>query len=506
MATPELMSEAAVGSRRGVASRSMVAHHSGASRWGLPSLYNFVWSSVDILIITFCAMASARFWAVTDRSLGSLHTWHVAIQKEPTVSLTLLLWFIACYLFLSNSYGLYRSMNNRSRLNEFRLTVQACLNAGLILCGTIYLSRSEAVSRLIVITTVLACSFALGARRVVWRLAMQHRFDQGIDTRKVLIVGVDRTAQALRHHLESIRHLGYTFMGFVTAAGESAPEPLENVVVGSTDNLIELARANFAEEIFISGHYDRAELMDLVDDAARYGISVRLIPDLHDGLVWNAQMEFIGHFPTLPLHQHEFPLLSYIGKRTLDLALSIIALSVLSPVMLAISIAILIDSPGPIFYLSERIGRKGKRFRCFKFRTMVPDADAIRSRFEHMNEREGVLFKIANDPRITRVGRILRKYSLDELPQFMNVLLGDMSIVGPRPPIASEVAQYDLSHLRRLDVLPGITGLWQVEARQDPSFDSYISLDTAYVENWSLWMDIKILLRTITVVFGGTGA
>ena len=119
---------------------------------------------------------------------------------------------------------------------------------------------------------------------------------------------------------------------------------------------------------------------------------------------------------------------------------------------------------------------------------------------------DGILFKISDDPRITRVGRFLRKYSLDELPQFYNVLRGDMSLVGPRPPIASEVEQYDISHLRRLDVLPGMTGLWQVEARQDPSFDSYISLDTAYVENWSLWLDMKILARTVGVVVSGTGS
>jgi lipopolysaccharide/colanic/teichoic acid biosynthesis glycosyltransferase len=122
-----------------------------------------------------------------------------------------------------------------------------------------------------------------------------------------------------------------------------------------------------------------------------------------------------------------------------------------------------------------------------------------------MNERDTVLFKITNDPRITRVGRFLRKYSLDELPQLFNVLRGDMSLVGPRPPIASEVKRYELNHLRRLDVLPGITGLWQVQARQDPSFDSYISLDTAYIENWSLWLDAKILVRTIGVVISGTG-
>jgi lipopolysaccharide/colanic/teichoic acid biosynthesis glycosyltransferase len=136
---------------------------------------------------------------------------------------------------------------------------------------------------------------------------------------------------------------------------------------------------------------------------------------------------------------------------------------------------------------------------------MTRDADTRRAEMMHMNERDGVLFKIANDPRITKVGRFLRKYSLDELPQFYNVLRGDMSVVGPRPPLASEVQEYKLSYLRRLDVMPGITGLWQVQARQDPSFDSYISLDVAYIDGWNLWLDLKIMARTIGVVLQGTG-
>jgi exopolysaccharide biosynthesis polyprenyl glycosylphosphotransferase len=192
-------------------------------------------------------------------------------------------------------------------------------------------------------------------------------------------------------------------------------------------------------------------------------------------------------------------------KRWLDVALSIVALILLSPVLLGVAIAVKLDSRGPILYFSERIGKKGRVFRCTKFRTMVRDADKRRADVMHMNERDGVLFKISNDPRITKVGGFLRKYSLDELPQFFNVLRGDMSIVGPRPPLASEVREYKLSHLRRLDVTPGITGLWQVQARQDPSFDSYISLDVTYIENWSIWLDLKILARTVGVVLAGTG-
>src|SRR5208337_355789 len=171
-----------------------------------------------------------------------------------------------------------------------------------------------------------------------------------------------------------------------------------------------------------------------------------------------------------------------------------------------VTLAIKLDSPGPVLYFSDRIGKKGRVFRCIKFRTMVRDADKRRADVMHMNERDGVLFKISNDPRITKLGRFLRKYSLDELPQFINVLRGDMSIVGPRPPLASEVRKYDLDHLRRLDVMPGITGLWQVQARQDPSFDNYISLDCTYVDNWSIWLDIQILVRTVGVVLAGTGS
>ncbi len=236
------------------------------------------------------------------------------------------------------------------------------------------------------------------------------------------------------------------------------------------------------------------------------GIDVRVVPDLYDGLAWNASVEYIGQFPTIPLHRREFPIGAFMMKRALDLTLSTIALVILSPIMLLIALIVRIDSPGPILYRAKRIGRKGRTFSCYKFRTMVPEADALKAKLAHLNERDGILFKLTNDPRVTRFGRILRKYSLDELPQFFNVLRGDMSLVGPRPPMAAEVEQYDLSHLRRLDVLPGITGLWQVEARQDPSFDSYISLDTAYVENWTIWLDLKILVRTVNVVLGGTGA
>jgi exopolysaccharide biosynthesis polyprenyl glycosylphosphotransferase len=324
--------------------------------------------------------------------------------------------------------------------------------------------------------------------------------------RKVLIVGTGPEAHALRHHLESVRHLGYAFKGFIEFPGAwSRKTSNAGDVVGTLDTLFQNARKEFVDEIIFTSPCERGVVQDLLDKARFHGVDVRLVPDLYGGLAWNSPIEYIGQFPTIPLHRGSNPQAGLVFKRILDIAFSAIVLLLLAPILLVIVIAIRADSPGPVFYSSERIGKKGRVFRCFKFRTMVRDAEERRADVLHMNERDAVLFKVRNDPRITRVGRLLRKYSLDELPQFFNVLRGDMSVVGPRPPIASEVREYKLNHLRRLDVNPGITGLWQVQGRQDPSFDSYVSLDMKYIENWSLWLDMKILVRTVGVVFSGTG-
>lgn len=201
----------------------------------------------------------------------------------------------------------------------------------------------------------------------------------------------------------------------------------------------------------------------------------------------------------------EFAEIARKVKRSIDVGLGAIALSLLLPLLLLVAIVIKLNSPGPVIYASERVGRKGRVFRCYKFRTMVANADALKPALQHLNQRDGVLFKIDNDPRTTRVGRLLRKYSLDEIPQLWNVLRGEMSLVGPRPPLVSEVRQYEIEHMRRLDALPGMTGLWQVEARSNPSFARYVSLDVDYVEHWNLWLDFKILFKTIAVVLAGTG-
>ena len=353
--------------------------------------------------------------------------------------------------------------------------------------------------------TVLFTLLMQMARRGAWRKLRERRYLQGLETRNVLIVGDGRVAHALRNHLEALRHMGFRFKGFISLTPRR--EEIANPdVVGDVQNCVALARSLFVDEIYFSTPADKRTVVTVVEEARALGIDVRVVPDLYDGLAWNARVEYIGQFPTIPLHRREFPRGAFLIKRVLDVSISFLVLLVASPLMFAIAVVVKCGSKGPIFYRAQRIGRKGRTFTCFKFRTMVVNADKLRDDLAHLNEREGVLFKISNDPRITKAGVILRKYSLDELPQLFNVLVGDMSLVGPRPPMAAEVEQYDLAHLRRLDVLPGMTGLWQVEARQDPSFDSYISLDTAYVENWSFWLDLKILARTVGVVFSGTGS
>src|SRR6202034_354425 len=230
------------------------------------------------------------------------------------------------------------------------------------------------------------------------------------------------------------------FKGFVRIPGVDPENPsLAGDILGSLDQVLQLARKYFADEIFLSAPCDARVVTRIVSQAREAGVDVRVVPELYDGLAWNSPIEYIGQFPTIPLHRGETPVIGMFLKRVSDVILFAIALITLDPLLAGIALAVQLDSPGPVFYCSDRIGKKGRVFSCFKFRTMVADAERRRAEILHMNERDGVLFKVSNDPRITSFGRFLRKSCLDELPQFLNVLRVDMSMVGPRPPIASEV-------------------------------------------------------------------
>jgi exopolysaccharide biosynthesis polyprenyl glycosylphosphotransferase len=467
------------------------------------------WMLLDGFTILAAAIAATLYEKHMGLFVGVRSFWHGTLIPGSTTSqlLLMLFGFVIALIETSRRMHLYTPSRLGGFFTEQRLTLQACMISGLLLTGALYLVHAGAVPRSIVLLTLGIVMLALSLRRLLYRMHMYSNFERGIGIRNVLIVGTGPEAQAFHKHLTNFPRLGYSFKGFIELPSIlPRTRPEREPVVGTFDSLFKVARKNFVDEIVIAGPCEDGIVAEVCEKARVAGVDVRVIPDMHGGLAWNRQIEYVGQFPTIPLHWRHFPELALVLKRTLDVALALMALVVLSPLLVLIGIAIKLDSRGPILYISERVGKKGRVFGCIKFRTMVRDAEGLRSKILAMNERSGVLFKVKNDPRVTRLGRILRKYSLDEIPQFVNVLVGDMSVVGPRPPIAGEVREYELKHLRRLDVVPGITGLWQVNGRQDPSFESYISLDLTYVENWSVWLDLKIIARTVRVVLDGTGS
>jgi len=415
-----------------------------------------------------------------------------------------LLGFLGCYAVLAvicNAAGnLYADdALHSARVPKVRV-LKSFLISSLLTFTLVFLADGHANPRPILgLTMVLSLTSLIGLRYGVQHYN-RRRIERGIGTQHVLIVGAGQIGQAFQHHLEEHRHLGKMFCGFIDDAQQSSPNWL-----GTSGDLPRIMREQFIDEIYFTPDASRDLILAVAIQARKERISVKVVPDLYEGLALGAGMAHIGNIPVLELNHQPIPAFGFLLKRVMDLAIASLLLAISFPVLLLAAVAIKMDSPGRVFYESWRVGRKGRKIRCYKLRTMVCDADARKDELRGMNERKGATFKIANDPRITRVGRLLRKYSIDELPQLANVLRGDMSMVGPRPHPLDDYDQYQLGDLRRLDVLPGITGLWQINARQDPSFAANVLLDLEYIENWNTWLDIKILLKTIPEVLKGSG-
>lgn len=454
-----------------------------------------------------CGVLSGALLAIVFRfhDVSDVHNLvHPPITVAEHVGIAVL--FAILVVLFSSTQKLYIAYSACSRTQEFLVIFKSIILAAVVLCGSLFASGAKMTSRMVIASAAASALLTMFGWRQIRRGWLKKAMADGVSRHNVLIVGTDHLSSAVAQHLALHRQLGFIVLGHISTA-HPGEEPTDNSlnVLGAVEQIGALCRAHFVDEILVCAH-DRSTVMKVIADARECGVGVRVIPDLYDGLAWGAQLDYLGDFPSMTVVHRSMPALAIAFKRTLDVTLSAGALAVFSPVLFLLALSVRIDSPGPIFYASKRVGRKGRVFSCYKFRTMVVDADARKNDIQHLNERDGILFKISNDPRITRNGIWMRKYSLDELPQFWNVLKGDMSLVGPRPPLASEVKQYQLDYLRRLEVAPGITGLWQVEARNNPSFDRYISLDLSYVENWSLGLDINILFRTVAVVLAGTGS
>jgi exopolysaccharide biosynthesis polyprenyl glycosylphosphotransferase len=321
--------------------------------------------------------------------------------------------------------------------------------------------------------------------------------------RRALLVGSGKRIDGVARALAARARARVLLVGYISLT-QRAENGLRSL--GNLADLPDVLDREGVEEVFIADHdFPQDETLELVDQCQRRGVDVHIAPSAMELLFDRA--EYVpGPVPLFTLRPLMFEGIDYALKRTVDLVLSVVGLILISPVLLVIAIAVKLSSRGPVIYRSIRPGLGGKPFCCFKFRTMREHADQIQADLESLNEKSGALFKIRDDPRLTAIGKFLRRYSLDELPQLFNVVRAEMSLVGPRPLPVRDFERLDDWHRKRYLVLPGITGLWQVSGRSELDFDDLVRLDFLYLERWSILLDLSILLRTIPAVLSRRGA
>ena len=434
---------------------------------------------------------------------------HVSILSPPGFSADFFVWPVSRTLIsIALLHGFLINLLNLPgavRFSSTDLRKQMLELGKAILLGTLVLSAALRLQgftglALAAIWSAGGLHFsALWARRWVERSCYHSSLRCARGMRNVLIVGASAVGHRIANHVAQHPEMDRSVCGFL-----DDNKPLGNGVLGRTGDLMELARTGFVDEVILASPQNQEVTFRVLSAARQLRLDVKIAPQLF-GCEPAGELESLGNIPLISLHQENVPVAGLLVKRALDVVVAATALILLAPALLLISILIKTESLGPILYKGLRAGRKGRPFHCYKFRTMVRNADDLKESLRDRNQRSGPFFKITCDPRITRIGQFLRRYSLDELPQLWNVLKGEMSLVGPRPHPLDDVSGYAIQDLPRLDVLPGITGLWQVAARHDPSFQNGLKLDIEYIRRWSLKGDLSILLRTAAAVFRGSG-
>ncbi len=421
----------------------------------------------------------------------------------PLVLLLIIVWVLA-----SRREGAYDLRRGRPLFDDLYGLINATTTAIMLLVVLVFFYRRLFYSRIIFIYAGLLIILLIGMARIVrWMILTRFRqAGQGVD--RVLIVGAGELGRAVMRNMIAQPELGYRVVGFLDddpVKSETDIGPIK--ALGPIENLPAVTKEHQIDQVIITlpWQYHR-KIVRLVNEAEHVGVRARVVPDLFQLSLGGVDLEAINGIPLISIKQSALTGFNYTLKRAVDLLVSSVAMVLLGPLWLLVAIAIRLDSPGPVLFRQERIGRHGKPFILYKFRSMYQDAEAQLAKLRDKNEAAGPLFKIRDDPRRTRVGKFIRRTSIDELPQLINVLRGEMSLVGPRPGLASEVAQYQQWHYKRLEALPGITGLWQVSGRSNLSFDEMVMLDIYYVENWSLGLDLRIMLRTVPQLLFGDGA
>jgi len=428
--------------------------------------------------------------------------FQVTSSHYAVAALTVLVWLIA--LDAQKAYSSQRFVNLWTEVRMVAVTVAV---GGSVVLGLMFLLRSDYLPRtLIVLFGVLNVTVLAATKALLFHVARRMR---GRRRKSVLVVGAGPEACRLIETINTHFSWGLDIAAVLRVRAAEPTDTCAGVpVAGSLEDLPEaLKRFNPEEVIVAISPHDAVKIAFVLDECSRMGVTARVQAGLFGNVARQVELERVLDLEILSFvftRQSEWEL---VVKRLFDIVASTVALVVLSPLLLTIAILVLWQAGPPVLYRWNVVGLNRRPIRSWKFRTMVANADALKKDLSVRNEMEGPVFKLTDDPRVFPIGRFLRKYSLDELPQLVSVLKGDMSIVGPRPPLQCEFSEFDLWHRRKLAVKPGLTCLWQISGRSNiTSFDDWVRLDLEYVDNWSLWLDLKIVLRTVPVVLIGTGA
>jgi len=467
------------------------------------------WSTIVLVIndivlinIAFALSYYIRYELQWIRAVAE--AYYVPFRAYIPVSLAL----TAILLIVFKAEGLYDRRRGSSWLDDVYIIFTGTLVGIAIMIFIFFIYRANFYSRLIFFYAVLLIGTLMSLSRLVERQVAGRLRRRGIGVDGVLIVGAGVVGRAIMRTILARPELGYRAVGFVDDDPKKQGSDIGPFkALGSTANLPAILRNVAVDQVIVSLPWvSHRKILSVISDSERQGVRARFVPDLLQMSLGQVDTEVMDGIPLIGMREPTLTGWKLALKRFMDIALSSLLLLALSPLLLLIALAVKLNSPGPVFFRQTRLGREAKPFTCYKFRSMRADAEEVRQQVIHMNETKGPIFKIKEDPRTTRVGKVLRRFSFDELPQFINVFRGDMSLVGPRPPLPIEVEEYEDWHHDRLRIPSGMTGLWQVMGRSDLTFDEMVMLDLYYAENWSLWLDCKIILRTIPTILFGRGA
>lgn len=401
--------------------------------------------------------------------------------------------------------GVYRRITRTSLIDDVVKLLSSTSIGMMLILGGIFLTQRYASSRLMLLFIWIGIILVLALARVVKRRLVVATYGLGIGVRTAIVVGNNQKSQMVMHLMATDVGLGYKLYGFVS---DGEVEDFGRIrCLGVLDELGDVLDRLPVDEVVISLSTNTHHLAPSIAEQLQYrNVSAKIVPDMYEISLRQVNIDDLRGIPLLALREPRFSATDLLAKRILDVTVSIIGLILLSPIWTVVAIAIKTTSPGPILFSQQRVGRDGALFKIYKFRSMRHGADLEREELQNESEVDGPIFKIRRDRRRTPVGTFIRRTSIDETPQLLNILFGSMSLVGPRPLIPEEVQGHDEWARKRLKVTPGLTGLWQVSGRSDLSFDEMVLLDIYYIENWTIWLDIKILLRTLPAVLSGRGA